>query len=228
MTTEREPQRRSNAFGEADRYGDRNRTPFAAQGLPAQSSGGCIRIVNLSLADEQHVKAAEGWLELGLFREAFEELEHIAPEHRVHPDVLKLRWQVYAKAEKWGNAFTVAEGLARLVPDDVQPFIWRSYSARRMKGGGVLHAFELLQDVVRDFPDEPVVPFNLACYCCQLGRMPQAQSWLHIAFEIAQRNGTEQHWKTKAQAIQSLLNVPNPRNYAVVVALENPPFLPRG
>ena len=67
-----------------------------------------------------------------------------------------------------------------------------------MHNGGVLHAFELLQDALNDFPDEPVVPFNLACYCSQLGRMSQARSWLHIAFEVAQRNGTEQHWKMKA------------------------------
>ena len=152
----------------------------------------------MTAPDLHHLTAAQGWLELGLVEEAFAELESIQPQHRTHPDVLKLRWQIYAKAEKWGHAFAVAQGLARLLPDDVEPFIWRSYSARRMQGGGVLHAFELLHAVVRDFPDEPVVPFNLACYCCRLGRMPQAQSWLHIAFEIAQRNGTEKHWKTKA------------------------------
>lgn len=152
----------------------------------------------LTQEDYRHISAAEGWLELGDHIAAFDELENIEPLHRAHPDVLKLRWRIYAEAEKWESAFELAEGLTRLLPDELEPFIWRSDSARRMQNGGVLHAFELLQDVVRDFPDEPLVPFNLACYCCQLGRMPQAQSWLHIAFEVAQRNGTEKHWKLKA------------------------------
>lgn len=148
--------------------------------------------------DQRHLTAAEGWLELGDHLAAFDELEDIEPLHRAHPDVLKLRWRIYSKAEKWGNAFTIAEGLTRLVPDDAEVFLWRSQSARLMKDGGVLHAFELLQDAVKEFPDEPSIPFTLAGYCCQLGRLPQAQSWLHIAFEIAQRNGTQQHWKQKA------------------------------
>jgi len=78
--------------------------------------------------------------------------------------VLKLRWQIYARAKKWGNAFTVAEGLTRLLPDYAEGFILRSYAARRMKGGNVAQAFDLLRDVSNDFPDELLVAFNLACY----------------------------------------------------------------
>ena len=89
-------------------------------------------------------------------------MEEIEPLHRAHPDILKLRWRICANAEKWESAFGLAEGLTRLLPDELEPFIWRSDSARRMHNGGVLHAFELLQDVVKDFPDEPVVPFHLA------------------------------------------------------------------
>ena len=40
-----------------------------------------------------------------------------------------------------------------------------------MKGGSVAQAFELLRDVSDDFPDEPLVAFNGACYLCQLGRL---------------------------------------------------------
>ena len=148
--------------------------------------------------DRRHLLAAEGWLELGDHISAFAELEHIAPMDRSHVDVLKLRWRIYAAAGKWFQAFELAEGLTRLLPDELEPFMWRSDSARRMEGGGLFHAFELLQDSVRDFPDEPLVSFTLACYACQLGEMAEARRWLHVAFEVSERNGTERHWKLRA------------------------------
>ena len=105
--------------------------------------------------------------------------------------------------EKWGNAFTVAEGLTRLMPEDVQAYIWRSYSARRMEGGSTLAALELLLNVANDFPDEPIVPFNLACYNAVLNKLAEAHTWLHITLEVAGRNGTEKQWK------QSVLDEPD-------------------
>jgi hypothetical protein len=46
--------------------------------------------------DGFHLLAAHGWLELGNHAEANEELEKIAPELRARPDVLKVRWEIYA------------------------------------------------------------------------------------------------------------------------------------
>jgi hypothetical protein len=40
--------------------------------------------------DKRHLDAAQGWLGLGNWREANEELEQITPERRAHPDVLAL------------------------------------------------------------------------------------------------------------------------------------------
>jgi hypothetical protein len=67
-----------------------------------------------------------------------------------------------------------------------------------MKGGSVEHALELLLDVANEFPDEPAIPFDLASYNSVLRRLGEAKSWLHIAFEVAQKNGTEKFWKTRA------------------------------
>jgi hypothetical protein len=55
----------------------------------------------LPLPDLHHLRAASGWLELGSHLEANEELERISPRLRVHPDVLQIRWQIYAKEKKW-------------------------------------------------------------------------------------------------------------------------------
>ena len=67
-----------------------------------------------------------------------------------------------------------------------------------MEGGSTLSALELLLDVANDFPDEPVVPFNLACYNAVLNKLAEAHTWLRIALEVAERNGTEKQWKNSA------------------------------
>lgn len=143
----------------------------------------------MNAQDKAQLRAAEGWLALGDCASAFEELDRVSPPARSHSAILKLRWRIYAKAGKWGNAYTVAEGLSRLEPDDSQPYVWRSYSARRMKGGGIGLALELLLDVVNDFPDEPLLPFNIACYQCQLGNLDEAKAWMHTALEVADLTG---------------------------------------
>jgi hypothetical protein len=35
------------------------------------------------------------------------------------------------------------------------------------------------------FPKEPTVPYNLACYVCQQGRLDEARQWLERAVKIA-------------------------------------------
>jgi hypothetical protein len=45
-------------------------------------------------------------------------------------------------------------------------------------------ALEILLDAEVKFPREPAIPYNLACYYCQLGEMEKAKRYLKEAFEI--------------------------------------------
>ena len=47
-----------------------------------------------------HLKAAAGWIQLGGYDSANEELENIRAEWRAHPDVLDLRWFIYSHREQ--------------------------------------------------------------------------------------------------------------------------------
>ena len=42
-------------------------------------------------------------------------------------------------------------------------------------------AFDALLPVADKFPEQWVIPYNLACYTCQLGRMDEARGWFHRA-----------------------------------------------
>ncbi|PAW83091.1 MAG: hypothetical protein B9S33_14245 [Pedosphaera sp. Tous-C6FEB] len=133
------------------------------------------------------VRAAEGWLELRLPAEAANELAQISTPHQEHPVVLDAHWQLHAACGEWGLAHQFGERLIAAAPQAVSGWIHRAYAARRMEGGGLPSAWDALLPAADRFPDESLIPYNLACYACQLGQLPLARQWLQRALTIATR-----------------------------------------
>jgi len=136
----------------------------------------------LPFPDRRHLEAAEGWLELGNWHEANEELEGIASQLRAHPDVLRMRVEVYSAAKKWDYAAEIANTLSRLLPDDSFGHIRLAFSLHALKR--TKEAFDALLPVADKFPDLWVIPYNLACYTCQLGRLDEARLWFDRALTV--------------------------------------------
>jgi len=130
----------------------------------------------LTIGDQRHVNAAEGWMILGNIREAKLELEHVSVKGREHPDALRVRYELVAGDKLWAEAYTLAVRLVLLQPEEPTLWVWRAYAARRMPGGGLEKALEVLQPAAVRFPKEWIFPFNLACYACQLGRLDEART----------------------------------------------------
>ena len=133
------------------------------------------------------VRAAEGWLELRLPAEAEAELAQVSPRLQEHPAVLDAHWQLHAARCEWGLAHQFGERLITAAPQLVSGWIHRAYAARRMTGGGLTSAWNALLPAAERFPDESLIPYNLACYACQLGQLPLARQWLQRALAIATR-----------------------------------------
>jgi tetratricopeptide (TPR) repeat protein len=148
--------------------------------------------MNFSNSDRLHLRAAEGWLELGNCLEATEELEKITPELRAHPDVLRMRVEIFSAAKKWDFAAEVANALCRTVPDDSYGYIRRAFALHELKR--TKEAFDTLLPVADKFPELWVIPYNLACYTCQLGRLDEARQW----FDRALKAGDEKKIKLAA------------------------------
>jgi hypothetical protein len=89
--------------------------------------------------------------------EANEELEKITPALRAHADVLEVRYEIYSKAGKWDLAAEIAHTLNQIRPLEPQFWIWRAYATRRMPGGGIATAKEILLKAQALFPKEPNV-----------------------------------------------------------------------
>jgi len=129
----------------------------------------------------QHLRAAEGWIELGLLDEARAELAELGPELRNGADGLEVQWLLFAERGHWDAAFAVAQQTVDLHPEVEAGWIHRAYAARRRPGGGLDLAQELLLPAVARFAESHVIPFNLACYAAQLGEAEAAWAWLERA-----------------------------------------------
>ena len=150
--------------------------------------------------DQHHLKAAEGWIELGNPEEANEELDQLSAEYRAHPAILEVRWQIYEKAKKWDAASDIASALVQMVPEHPSGWVHRSYCLHELKR--TAEARDNLLRVVERFPEDPIMRYNLACYECQLGRLEQAKNWLEKAFKLGDAR------KIKLMALEDLDSEP--------------------
>jgi Flp pilus assembly protein TadD len=141
----------------------------------------------LDAEDAQRLRAAEGWLGLGLPADAAAELDAISPACQRHPDVLEARWTLHAHSRQWDAALTVARELVLTAPDRASGWLHQAYALRRTAHGGLTQARDLLQPAAGAFPKEPIIPFNLACYACQLGQLDEARTWMKRAMKVGGR-----------------------------------------
>jgi hypothetical protein len=137
----------------------------------------------LDFNDLRHLQAAEGWLGLGNWQEAKVELEHISPMMRASPEVLQVRYQVYAAGKKWELAAEVSKAISEAVPDSSSGFVQMAFALHELKR--TREAWDVLLPVVDKFPDQYLIRYNLACYACQMGDLKAAWQWLEKAIEMA-------------------------------------------
>lgn len=126
--------------------------------------------------DCHFLDAATGWLMLGNLAESRTEFEQLNPSLSEHPLVLELEWRLFAQEERWLDAVGAGERLLRVNPDDANAWVHRSYALHELRL--TREAFEQLLPAAERFPKEAIIPYNLACYLCQLGDLAAACDWL--------------------------------------------------
>jgi tetratricopeptide (TPR) repeat protein len=141
---------------------------------------------SLEQADRVHLNAAEGWFGLGDLVSASDELEKITPAFRAHPAVLLMRCKIYQAAKKWGYLIEISETLIEQLPKLADAWIHRSYALHELNQ--TREAFDLLLPAAKKFPKLPVIPYNLACYACQLGKLEDAMKQIEQAIDLADKN----------------------------------------
>jgi tetratricopeptide (TPR) repeat protein len=134
--------------------------------------------------DTHYFLAAMGWLELGNVAEAQAELAQVSAAQQEHPDVLEARWSLAAEQKCWEEALEIARALLRRAPKCSSGWLHQAYALRRVPDGSVQKAWEALLPASNKFPKELTIPFNLACYACQMGQLVAAREWLLRAVAI--------------------------------------------
>ena len=142
--------------------------------------------------DSHHLNAAFGWLGLGLREEAKNELNLISEAHQQHPDVLETRWLILAGECQWTAALQVARRLLAHSPDRADGWLHHAYALRRAPEGGLEQAWEALKPAAEKFPAEPIIPYNLSCYACQLRQLDEARLWFKRALKIGGKERIKQ------------------------------------
>ena len=132
----------------------------------------------------KQIEAAEGWLALGAPHEARSELLSLPPSLLGHPVVLDHLWEVAAALKDWEEALRLAIKRLEAFPDDPAGWVHRSYALRRSKLGGLQQAWDALFPALGHFPKLSLIPYNIACYASQMGKLSEAWDWLNKAVEI--------------------------------------------
>ena len=110
------------------------------------------KLAQLQHSDPIHLKAAAGWIQLGDYDSANDELENIRAECRAHLEVLDLRWFIYSHYEQWDACLDIATAIVKIAPDRVWGWIHKAYALRRATGGGFENAKVLLLEAASCFP----------------------------------------------------------------------------
>lgn len=132
--------------------------------------------MDLEVSDHRHLRAAHGYIQLGMFMEANEQLERITPVQRHLPEVLHTRLTIYQSLGKWELMAVVAEKLVEWNPEQPAHFVDLAYAKRRANGFHIAHA--ILIRAAELHPDDATIQYNLACYESQLGNVAGAKAHL--------------------------------------------------
>jgi len=85
---------------------------------------------------------AEGFLVLGMGVDAWESLEALHTEGKIHPRVLELRLEILVHEKEWEKAIILGDSLASLLPNSAA--VWMSLARSRTQLGHITEAKEAL------------------------------------------------------------------------------------
>ena len=139
--------------------------------------------MDLSVEEMHSLRAAEGWAELGDCSSALEELDKVRTANRSHPLVLQVRSEVYFLSKRWDALIDISNVRIQASPNDDSGWINCAYALHELNR--TREALKILLPVADKFATNWCVPYNLACYTCQLGDRIAAIQWLKRAVEVA-------------------------------------------
>jgi tetratricopeptide (TPR) repeat protein len=133
-------------------------------------------------AFERTMQAAEGFFQLGMLQDAWNELEELQPTWRHFSQVALLRVHVLNNLERWEEAATIGRGALRDYPQFGPLYLATAHALRHCQDAAAAKAVIMEGESV--LKDEAIFYWMLACYDCQMGNLGDARAELRIALEL--------------------------------------------
>jgi tetratricopeptide (TPR) repeat protein len=143
--------------------------------------------MDLSIADQQiladvRLRAAAGYIELGMLEEAWEELDGVEPGGGRDAGATKVRLLLLLREERWGRALEVAQAMVALEPGAAEGYIHSAYCLHELGRTG--EAERVLEEGPPALERVAVYFYNLACYKSVRGEVKEAAALLETAVEM--------------------------------------------
>lgn len=129
---------------------------------------------------ERRIIAAQGYVELGLFSDAREELAALPEGFSGRPDVLEISVLCLMGEHRWEEALDHARRLCVTEPDEPGGFIHAAYCLHEM--GRTREAVDVLVRGPASLQGKAVFFYNMGCYRARLGEVDAAVEMLQKAF----------------------------------------------
>jgi hypothetical protein len=94
---------------------------------------------------------------------------------------------ICADEENWQEGLAIARAQVEHAPQRSSGWLHQAYALRRVPGGSLRSAWDALLPAFSQFPKEPLIPFNLACYACQMEQLDAARVWLRRALLLGEK-----------------------------------------
>ena len=130
--------------------------------------------------DAFRLRAAEGYLELGMLSDAETELAAVGSGTCARAAALALRAELASRRQDWTAMRSAAEAWLTLRPQDAGALVSLAFATRRTTGLDAARA--ILREAETLHPGDILIRYNLACYACTAGDLDEARTRLDKVF----------------------------------------------
>jgi tetratricopeptide (TPR) repeat protein len=131
---------------------------------------------------KQIIRAASGWLELGMPEDALNEIKGLPKDHLGEKIVLELRLAAEMALQKWQEAAETAKLLCMEAVDEPDFFLSAAFCLHEL--GETDEARKWLLRGPEVLSEMAVFHYNMACYLWTLGEKERAHNHLSKAFDM--------------------------------------------
>lgn len=140
-----------------------------------------VQIRPMSYIDER-VRAASGYLDLGMAVDAADELDLIDPCERAHLEVIRMRAAIYFKTGHWTLLKIFSSMLVVAEPQIAENWLWLAFANRRCDS--ISEAAATLTRALAIHPSDPLIHYNLAAYAALNGDLALCRKRLYSAIHL--------------------------------------------